>query len=305
MRVIDDDLALKPSGPIARLGARRLSELDTSPAAPPFLGRLDPEGHTILFGTGGVGKGTLAARWIVGLVAIDHRVLLVDYENHPGEWARRVAGLGGTAASESVMYVAPFSAEWQGKRGPIWTGARDLLDLAIEDGSTFLVIDSIVPACGGTDALKPEAASQYTAALELLGRPVLSLAHTTKADDLRMPFGSAFWHNLARVTWSMVSESDGALLVNRKANNYPHLGRYIVTPTWYDGVLGEVSERPYSVVLADRIAEVLADGPLTVAEIASELSAESSEKVRPDSIRAALRRDRFRFTPEGEKWALS
>jgi len=41
---------------------------------------------------GGVGKGTLTAWWIVNLIAGGHRVLLVDYEGHPEEWARRIYG---------------------------------------------------------------------------------------------------------------------------------------------------------------------------------------------------------------------
>jgi hypothetical protein len=299
------------TGILERLGARRLSLVSTAPAPPPLLNRLDPEGHTVLFGTGGVGKGSLAAWWIVQLVAAGYRVLLVDYENHPGEWARRIFNLGGAAALEGVLYVAPLSAEWHGKRGPLWVGAAELRELADEDGSTYIVIDSAVPACGATDPLKPEAASQYTAALELIGRPALSLAHVTKADDLRYPFGSVFWHNLARMTWSMAREGDGALLMNRKANNYGRLGRYIVALTWFDGRLGEVSERPYMVVLADRIADALADGPLTVAGIVDRLNEDGEgEPIKADSIRHALRRGARDKPPRfeeqsGDRWAVA
>ena len=87
MRVLDDELGLgydpgpEPEGEVVgRLGARLLSEITTAPASPTLLGRLDPEGPTVLFGEGGIGKGIMAAWWIVGLVGLDHRVLLVDYE---------------------------------------------------------------------------------------------------------------------------------------------------------------------------------------------------------------------------------
>ena len=309
MRVLDDtelgleyDPGPEPEGEvIGRLGARLLSEITTAPAPPTLLGRLDPEGPTVLFGEGGVGKGIMAASWIVGLVGLDHRVLLVDYEGHPGEWARRVNGLGGAEAREAVMYVAPAGPNWQGKRGPLWSHADDLRELATEHGATFVVVDSAVPACGATDPLKPEAAGQYAAGLERIGRPSRTLAHVTKAGDGRMPFGSAFWHNLARVTWSLARDGDSLLLVNRKANNYPWMGRHAVAFTWHDGVLGEVSERPYSLALADRIAEVLADGPLTVAEIADQLKAEG-ESEKADTVSKTLRRHRDRFTLEGERW---
>ena len=96
-------------------------------------------------------------------------------------------------------------------------------------------------------------------------------------------------------------DGDSLLLVNRKANNYPWMGRHAVAFTWHDGVLGEVSERPYSLALADRIAEVLADGPLTVAEIADELKAEG-EAEKADTVSKTLRRHRDRFTLEGDRW---
>jgi len=90
MRALDDELALYGPGdpgelpdadnPLAQLGARLLSDVSIAPAPPTLLGRLDPEGATVLFGEGGIGKGIMAAWWIVGLVGLDHRVLLVDYE---------------------------------------------------------------------------------------------------------------------------------------------------------------------------------------------------------------------------------
>ena len=289
---------------IARLGARLLSDISTAPAEPTLLDRLDPEGPTVLFGEGGVGKGVVAASWIVGLVGLGHRVLLVDYEGHPGEWARRVGTLGGRDVAESVLYVMPAGPAWQGVRGPLWAQADDLRALATEHGATYIVVDSAVPACGATDPLKPEAACQYAMGLERIGRPSLTVAHVTKAGDGKMPFGSAFWHNLTRVTWSLARDGETLVLSNRKANNYPWLGRFAVTFTWHDGVLGEVSERSYALALADMIAEVLANGPLTVAEIVAELDTdEDGTPLKPDSIRAALRRGcPERYRKVGDRW---
>ena len=296
--------------PIARLGARLLSSVSTAPASPPLRGRMDPTAATFLHGTGGVGKGTLAASWIVGLIEDGHRILLLDYEHHPDEWAPRVHALGGLAARESILYVCPAGPEWRGRRGPLWTQAPELRELAEEHGATYVVVDSVVPACAGTDPLKPEAASQYFGGLQIIGRPSLSLAHTPKATDLAYPFGSVFYHNLARLTWSLERAKGGSLLVNRKANRYGFLGRFMVTPTWYEGALGEVSERPYLAVLADRIADALADGPLTVAQIVARLSEDDDgEEIKANSLRVALLRGARsvppRFEEIGDRWQVA
>jgi hypothetical protein len=292
---------------VAKTGARCLAEVSSAPPSAPLLGFLDPLGHTILHGMGGVGKGTLASWWIVELVARSHRVLVVDYEGHIEEWSRRINGLGGAEARAGVMYVSPSSLAWKGRRGAIWAQAADLHALAVEWGATYLVVDSVVPACGPTDPLKPEAAGQYAAAIVAIGLPTLSLAHVTKADSPTYPFGSIFWHNLARMSWSLTRDGETVQLVCRKANNYEHLGRFGVSTTWFEGCLGEVALTPYSVVLADRIAEVIATESLTVTEIVARLKVEDEGAVKPDSVRAALRRGQKlgRFAPIDDRWRLS
>ncbi|MGA3030311.1 MAG: DnaB-like helicase N-terminal domain-containing protein [Candidatus Limnocylindrales bacterium] len=298
-----------PTEIMARTGARSLADVSTLPARPPLLGFLDPDGHTILHGMGGMGKGVLAAHWIARLAGEGHRILLVDYEGHSGEWARRIHGLGGAEVSEAVCYVSPSAAEWSGHRGAIWSQADELHALAVEWGADYLVVDSIVPACGAIDPLKPEAAGQYATALVRIGPSALSLAHVTKADNPAYPFGSIFWHNLARMSWSLTRDGETLQLVNRKANNYERLGRFVVSATWLEGKLGEVSLTPYAVVLADRIAEAIATEPMTVLEIVGRLNEEEAEEgeVKADSVRHALRRGLKdgKFTCEGERWLAS
>ncbi|MGD0123480.1 MAG: DnaB-like helicase N-terminal domain-containing protein [Candidatus Limnocylindrales bacterium] len=303
--------AVSASAIMARTGARCLSEVSTSPARPPFLGYLDPDGHTILHGMGGVGKGVLASHWIGQLAAEGQRPLIVDYEGHSGEWARRIHGLAGADGLAAVCYVSPSSADWTGHRGAIWTQADELHALAVEWGATYLVIDSIVSACGALDPLKPEAAGQYSAALVRIGLPALSLAHVTKADSPAYPFGSIFWHNLARMSWSLARDGETVQLVSRKANNYERLGRFVVSATWFEGRLGEVSLTPYAVVLGDRIAEAIATDPLTVPEIVDRLNEDGAEtgeaEIKADSVRHALRRGQKagRFTATDDRWVAS
>ena len=119
-----------------RLGARLLSELPTDPPPPLLVERLDPLGHTILYGTGGVGKGTVATAWSAGLVTAGHRVLILDYENHPEEWARRYRGIAGVDGADSILWVAPLTADWHGERGSLWRQAEDIRALATSWGAT-------------------------------------------------------------------------------------------------------------------------------------------------------------------------
>lgn len=299
---IPDPLAAQ----MARLGAIALAEISTAPPAPLLCGRLDPASHTILYGTGGVGKGTFACYLITRLVASGHRVLILDYENHGGEWARRYHGLAGRDGSDQVLWVAPLTASWGGRRGAIWKQAADVRELAMAFGATYVVIDSIVPACGGSDPMDPGTVALYAGALELLGIPVLSLGHVTKADDLRYPFGSVFWHNLARVTWSLHKDGERVVLTHRKSNNYANQGRTVVTVTWFDGLPRDVAEQTYSAVVADRIAEVLGNDSLAVAMIVARLNSDLEEGEQPfkaNTVRTALRRGISskpkRFTVEG------
>jgi hypothetical protein len=168
-----------------------------------------------------------------------------------------------------------------------------------------LVVDSIVIACAGFDPMKPETPALYAAGLELIGRPVLSLAHTTKTEDLRYPFGSAFWHNLARTTWSLKRDGERAILQHRKHNNYESQGRFVVTMSWRDGLLREVWEQPFNVVLADRIDEALGDEWLRLEQIIERLNGDvedDGELVKANSVRKALVRgirSPQRYTIEG------
>lgn len=285
---------------------RPLASIDRSPPAPLLLGRLDPTGHTILFGTGDVGKGTIATWWISRLTVLEgRRVLILDYEYHPEEWARRYHGLAGKAGVDAVLHVSPGAPTWAGTRGPIWEQLYELAEILDETRADVLVVDSIVTACAGADPMDPGTAAQYALALQYLEVPVLSLAHVTKADDVRYPFGSIFWHNLARVTWSMTKDGDRRILTSRKANNYGPQGRFVATITWHDGLPRDVHEQGYSQALADRIDEVLV-AAMPVARIVALLNEDAGDdvdRVKPDSIRAALRRglstDPKRFTVEG------
>jgi hypothetical protein len=261
-----------------------------------LLGRLDAEEDSVLFGDGGARKGTLACSWIVGLATAGHRILVVDYENHEGEWRRRIGKMGGTAALERVHHVAPTGSLWEGPRGAIWNQTAALREVAEAVGATYLVIDSAVAACGATDPSKPEAPAQYFPALRFIGRPTLTIAHQTRVDGGKHPFGSVFWHNFARVTWHLAKTKDGSLLTQRKDNNHQLQGRYLVTFTYHDGTPAEAWENRYAEKLADLIAEALSEAPAggwSLAEVVDRINADVDDVEqahKEDSVRKALER---------------
>lgn len=288
-----------------RLGARTLSAIERTPPLPLLLGKYDAEDHTIKYGSGGVGKGVHTTWDVVQLAAAGHRVLILDYEAHPGEWARRFYGLAGVTGMDDVWHVSPLAIAFDNRHGPIWETQTALRELADEVQATYLVIDSIVTACFGADPMDPGTPALYASALQFIGRPAMSLAHVTKDGDLRYPFGSVFWHNLARVTWSMAKDGDRVVMTQRKANNHASRGRIMVTTTWHDDLPREVLEQSYTVVLADRIDDVL-DAPMTVSRIVARLNEDAGEDlavVKSDSVRHTLRRgltsDPKRYTVEG------
>lgn len=272
-----------------------LSGISTDPPPPMLIERLDPLGHTILYGTGGVGKGALACWWIVQLVRTGHRVLVLDYEKHPEEWSRRIASLDPTThGSDAVWHMAPTES--------IAKAANDIAWACDANGLDYVVVDSAVMACGA-DPLKPEAAAAYAAAILDIGRPVLTLAHVTKVDDARYPFGSVFWHNLARMTWSLTGADDEEVLLrHRKHNNYRGLGTFALTVTWSeDGQLREVWEKGYGKTILDRALVVLLDGPSTLADLLAELNDDEHKEVTKDTLLRTLRRaipDRIRLSGE-------
>jgi hypothetical protein len=266
-----------------------LIDLDRNPPGDLVLGRLPPREHTILYGPGDVGKGTVAADWIVAATRAGLRVLIADYESHPGEWARRIFDLGGIAASEAVAYANPVPPAYP--IGSLEQHAQELRRAADATRADLIVIDSVSAACRA-DPLEPTTAWRYQAAVMQLGRTVLSLAHVTKAHEMTYPFGSVMWHNAARMTYSLERVTATTLKLRcRKSNNYRKPADVLVTPEWIEDRLREVGYRDYTASIADRIADVLADGvPRTQTELRDELDSDG-ESLKESAVRMALSRN--------------
>lgn len=157
---------------------------------PMLLDRLHADEHTILYGDGSTGKGVIAAWWVARLTRQNMRVLILDYEMHANfEWRPRVARFGGDLSRVAILQPTR----------PIWDIAGWLGSQAA--AYDYVVIDSVAYACVGAEVEKSPTAIQYSQAIGVLGKPVLSIAHVTKEDaDPKHPFGSIFWSNGARVT---------------------------------------------------------------------------------------------------------
>jgi hypothetical protein len=130
-----------------------------------------------------------------------------------------------------------------------------------------------------------------------------------KNGTLKYPFASVFWHNLARVTWSLSRDGERILLTNRKANNYARGGRFALTIDWWEGLPREVSIQGYTAALSDRIDEALGSAEMTVGEIVAAIVEnldDDEQKPPADSIRKTLRRGLKavpqRYTLDGTKW---
>jgi hypothetical protein len=277
-------------------GAWVLSDVPT--AAPPErrFGRWDT-GHNILYGRGGVGKGLLVASEIVRLTNDGERVMVIDYEDHPDEWSRRVQALDGDRSA--VLHVAPLDPErWKGKTGALWEVAPRLRALADDFGATWTIIDSITPACFGADVIAAGTPHQYGGGVSIIGRPTISIGQINRAGDLAYPFGSVHWHYQIRASWSIETPPGGLrgtnlLLTDRKANNYAMAERMQADVTWWDDLPRELSERPYHLAVADRIDIILGDRSMTAADVTAALNEDAeveADKTSQPTVRKTLKR---------------
>jgi hypothetical protein len=272
-----------------------LSAVDREDPQPLLLGRLDPQEHTILFGDGGTGKGIVASWWIARLSRDGHRVLIVDYERHARyEWRPRVERFGGDL--DAVFIVQPDPAIWD---------CADDLRAAIEDlAASYVVIDSVGYACMGQEVEKSATATRYSAAIARLDSPVLSLAHTTKADaDPKHPFGSVFWSNGARITIGMVGSGDGPrVLTNKKTNQRAPFAPVEIDWGWVeDGLPATLTETQRQVTIADRAYMALGHDALTTEEIVLRVNADGGAQVSAHSMRTVLARSQF-VHRDGDVW---
>lgn len=275
--------------------ALRFDELPTGAPPPLLLNRLHPLSHTLLYGFGGAGKGVLVSSWVVRLIKeCGMRVLIVDYENNGFEWGARLDGLGLTGKyHEMFRYIPPLDLDlWKGAQGPLWDLVADIRAVVAEDAIDYMVVDSVAYACGVADSIDQTTATRYSSAITQIGLPTLSIGHVTKTKDHSAPFGSAFWHNGARMTWSLEDKNGAKELHHRKGNNYRMQPPYVVTSEWSNDKPVRVTEEPLSETIWDQIVGYLTwhspNGDGTVKDIKKHLDSVRDKPVSESQIRSVL-----------------
>lgn len=256
---------------------------------------------TIWFGDGGSGKSLLAlaaaltvhgsrADLLSTFASAQLRVGYVDYEYDAWEHRQRMRSL--LPAGEElpdlpyIRCALPIREEFDRLR-------QFVRDFDVQ----YLVVDSVAPACGG-EPESAEVALSFFQTLRRLGVGSLCIAHTTKNPEAQeRPFGSAFWHNMARSSWLVRKQQEPSStslavgLFNKKANAGP-----LSSPLGFELLFGEDhiairrtdvrdnAELATGVSIRYRIEHALKTGFRSIAELASELD-ESA-----DSISKTLRR---------------
>jgi hypothetical protein len=207
----------------------RLDDIEVADADPPMA--LDPlvldEGPSVLFGDGETFK-SLIAHAVAATVAgrsdiceswranVTGPVLWADWEGNRRRTARRRLKIG----NADIFYVQCA--------GPIWDLTDYLANFVRQEGVELLVVDSIIPAIAGNlSPYDPTPAARFYNSVNTICTRSLSIGHVTKdgkQDD--KPFGSAYFHNLARLTMRSDRSSDDdsrTKLVNCKHSDGPRL----------------------------------------------------------------------------------
>ena len=293
----------------------RLPPEDMTPAPVRLLSPLICDSRTMWFGPQGAGKGVLLVFAIAALADGDGafipgsvverplRVGVLDWEDNEDEIGERLHRAG--VSPRSVPYLAP--------RGPL-TNAKVLAEVrrwVDGEGVELAAIDSVIPAAGGSDAMKPEAPTAFYQSLRAIERPSLTLAHVPKdKGEAPHPFGSTYWSAPARLIWRIERPPDPVRhvvrLVNTKHSRWPFAPELLLEVTWtaagplrLKSALSLTMEKD-AAPLIDRIAVALivAGRPLSADEIAERTGASA------DTVRRTIGRNPGRVADDGARPAM-
>jgi hypothetical protein len=244
---------------------------------------------TIWFGDGGTGKSLLALAAaltvhgdradVLGVPpASQLRVAYLDWEYDPWEHRQRMRGLLRGGPEPDLVYLRCY--------GSLREQVDRLRRVIREREIGYLVVDSVAAACGG-EPESAEIALGFFNALRALEVGALCIAHTTKSIEAHdRPFGSAFWHNMARSTWLFRREQElGGTglkvgLYHKKANSGPLSVPLGFEVRFDDGIrvtrtdVRESPELAQGTSVRYRMEYALRGGPLSYEELAEEIGSD-------------------------------
>jgi KaiC/GvpD/RAD55 family RecA-like ATPase len=320
LKSIADDIGSKPtepwpSMPVITHVSRRADAQQRVSTPMAQIERINPEplvddfahptNHTILYGPNGSGKGVVASWKIAARTAAGEVVLILDYEGHPSEWRARLEDAG---ADLSMVHIAlPLGMENGFLSGAVWKQAEDIRDDAERVGASWVYVDSISAACGVADITDSTAPGPYFAALNMIGRPSVSLGHVTKVENLKYPFGSMLWRAYVRMAWSFAGEGDRRELVNRKTNDYPAQPSVALDWSWTTAMPPHQIPRepsvagPVSRPVEARAFDAIGEDELTAVGVHERVVADGFGDVSVRTVQNALSRS-IRFEqPKGRR----
>lgn len=234
----------------------------------------------ILFGDGGTAKSYFAL-YLAGCLAKQGlTVLYADWELAGEEHRDRLERLFG-AQMPRILYARC--------ERPLTVEGDRLVRIIQDEKVGFVICDSIAVACDGPPE-SAEAAAAYFRMVRQFNTGSLHIAHINRGEQAEMkPFGSSFWHNLARSTWFAKKSESSNLdtlvlgLFQRKANLGPTTPPIAFTLGFTDApattrvataTINDYDDLRAAKPLWQRMADILERrGPQTPAELADDLGA--------------------------------
>lgn len=306
--------------PLAFNPPTRVTDTRTSYLLRPFM---PSSGVTIFFGPGDAGKGYLLCSLLYLLGHNEEMfdvvpdggegpIYYLDYEDSQQEWDKRLTRIGQGLRRDFPKDIYRID----GRGVPFAEQADTLLAQMGKERPRALIIDSAMPAAGGDIIRETEPVRHFFAAASRFKCPIGLIAHETKSDDGDMyPFGSAFWHYLARWTVNVRGSEHlplerHILLRHRKHNSGPRFKDLGLKLTFSDDEAGESPEwtKLESMKLKDltsdlqdkrsagaRIADLMGYGvEMDVATLVNRTGATA------DAVRKALQRGPYHISDGGK-----
>lgn len=241
------------------------------------------------------------------------RVMYLDFENiGPKDFRHR---LGRLLKSLGLPIPPDVIRYWPSRGIPLHNQVGAIARFVKEHNIRLVVVDGIIGAITG----KPEdsdVASLYFQDLGRLETTTLSIAHVTKSvngvSSLK-PYGSAFWHNLARRTWYIQRSGGGddaeVGMYCRKVNEGPRPAP-VALGVHFTGRTGPVEIIDKSFLEVDRtldrlrapherLADVLRNGSQYESDIAKALGS------KEDTVRTWLKKYPNLFQDTSSGWELA